>query len=295
MREYFQATDYISQSFLKQALGKKYSNPNKIGTYTDSLLTAPEELDTYKVYDEGITPARRQLMEQLFNNNYNLTVTDIDKYYYEFPDQPIYGNGKYSTERILKDLKEYEGYWNLLSQGYVVLIPEEVKAAKHMQEVFNSHPATNYLKNAKTQVPVFNDDFHGFRVKGLLDFQEETSRITDLKTVYSIKAWKKNFWMFRYDIQLAWYYDISYSNLPPRIIFLAPDAKYPVVVELQPTTLMVGRSGADRVVDTFKKNGKTYHRTEYFYGYQDLLFQYGKLIGVYSPDYQSRAEGVIKI
>lgn len=281
--DYYSTKGYISQSELKRLIGKEYDNPSNLGNFVDALATNPEEVADFALIQSKIPPALKKLMETIFLLSEDITNDSIE----EANRLVGYGKGRYKTERIKGELMKHIDFWEELYTDKILLSREEYDQGHRLARLLDSHPKTQFLKHAQKQVEIYNEDFHGFKVKGLLDYRLEDSTVVDLKTLYSITAYRKNFWKFRYDIQTAWYRDISYSDKNPFIVFVAPDADYPIIVRVSTPTIMLGRHGGYVVDQQFEIGGKMYPQRKYRYGYMDLLNRYKQLKNLdftYEPD-----------
>lgn len=270
-KEDYYKSPYISQSDLKQLIGKPYDNPSLLGSLTDVMITDPEDLPNFLISKSSVTPAIKSILDNIFVNHAELNLKTVQSCAGD------YGKGKYELDRIYKDVMKHEDYFEELLTGKQVVTQLEWDNAVKMTNIVNNHPRTQFLKDTQKQVAILNPSFYGYKVKGLLDFQAEDGGVIDLKTLYSMSAYKENFKKFRYDFQLTWYKDISDSKPPPKIVFVAPDADYPIVVQLRPETMLMARNGGYRITETLEIVGKTYKTREYVYGYMDLLRQYDKL------------------
>lgn len=271
--DYYSTKGYVSQSELKRLIGKEYDNPSNLGNFVDALATNPEEVADFALIKSKITPSLKELMTKIFYVSDEITNDSIE----EANKTVGYGRGRFKTDRIKSDLLKYIDFWEELYDGKIILTKEEYDQGHRLSRLLASHPKTQFLKDAEKQVAIFNEDFHGFKAKGLLDYRLQDTTVVDLKTLYSMAAYRKNFWKFRYDIQTAWYSDISYSNKNPFIVFVAPDADYPIIVRVSTPTLMLGRYGGDVVKEQYIIGGKMHNQTTYRYGYMDLLRRYKQL------------------
>jgi hypothetical protein len=290
---YYADRSYISQSSLKSALGVVYDNPSNLGNIVDMFCTSPEEEDNFLISKSKVTPALKSIWLNIFNNFSGPTDEVILK------AMGDYGKGSYDLDRVKKSLFKYEDYYHELNTGKEVVTEEEWSQGRTMANIVFKHPNTQFVKGALTQVAVFNENFYGHRCKGLLDWYLEEQRIVDLKTVFSIKAIYKNWEAFRYDIQGVFYHDLIGAKLPPRFIFVAPDADYPVVIEMLPESMLMAREGGLVRKEVWVINGKEIASQYYRYGYKDLLSRYEYITGIRhtfpANDYETIIHGIKKL
>lgn len=272
--DYYSNTDYISQSDLKRVIGKPYDNPSEVGNLVDMMCTEPHRKDEYLVTKSKVTPALKALWDKVIIYCDEITPESVFK-----TNNGVYGNGssKYTVERIYKDLMKYEDYKEDFMTGKKVVTPTEWFESERMATIIQKHPRTQFLKDAETQVDIYNDNFYGHKVKGRLDYWLNKNQVIDLKSVHSMAFYKKNLWKFRYELQTTWYSDISGSTKRAMIVFVAPDADYPLVIKLKPETMLMARVGGYRINETLVVQGKKYPQKKYVYGYLDLLTQYEEL------------------
>lgn len=293
MAQDYYSHPYISQSQLKALLGKKYDAVGMVGSLTDAMCTEPEKVREFKISNVKPTDDVRRVLNCMYESNHKvIDVSSVEMC------RGTYG-GNWSNERVVKQLLKYQEYLNDLHSNFTIVTEQEWDQAEHMTKVLKTHPHTQFIKDAYTQVDVYNDDFHGIQAKGRLDFLTKDKRVVDLKTIASIKNVWKNYNSFRYDLQLTWYHDISHARLMPRIIFVAPDADYPIILELSEGSLEAARHGCLVTTETWKVKDKEYPSTYYRYGYMDLIRQYHRLRKIDYPippnNYEQITYGITKI
>lgn len=248
---------YISQSDLKSK-GNSDTQFTQRGNRVDCLITTPEEYSTtYYISKANPSDAIRNLLEDIYKH-WDQKEEDILLYKDLVMDRVEvnkYGNGKYSWETIQKRLDTE--YWQDLikAKDRIVITEQEHEEAVKMANIVKNHPFTKdfFSRNIKYQHEIYNDDFNGIGVKGLVDIKiEEDSRTyIDIKTIYNHDQWYDQFRKYRYDIQLPFYADIDIDERPLDkliYIFVDPIHDYPIVYEMEDQIIEQGRYGKTKYV-----------------------------------------------
>lgn len=289
---------YVSQSDLKKYTSKPFDEGNILGTLVDQLCTSEESFSEsfdanaeffkdlgYTLHTHEVSRTVHSLLSRIAKYG-ELNVANVERAN-QFEN---YGQGKFTPKSVLKRMQKYKEYFELLRTRATLITENDVRQAISVSKVVLEHPRTQFLKEGLTQQAHYRTGFYGLNVKCLIDYEFE-NRVVDLKTVYSISAVYTNFWKYRYDIQTTWYSDITKKSEVPLIVFVAPDAEYPVILELLPSTMESARFGGHEVVRIVRLRDQLHHIEKYLYGYLDLirLFKRNKgLDDTESRDYNER-------
>lgn len=302
--EEYRSHPYISQSDLKNQ-GSSSTPSTKRGNLVDCLITTPEEFDsTYKITKASPSDTIATLLENIYQH-WDQKEEDL-LLYKELILQEVnkinYGNGTYSWNTIVKRLDLV--YWeDLIKSSGKILVPEvEYLAGVRMAEIVKKHPYTKdfFKREVKFQHAIFNDDFEGLGVKGLVDvkIEEDTRTYIDIKTIYNHDFWWKNFKEYRYDIQLPFYEDIDTDDRPLGqliYIFVDPIHDYPLVYEMEDPIIHQGRYGKDKYIIGYVNddiNMPVYKRLRSpVKGYYELIEEYKRRLLLDIPSEHELTKG----
>ncbi len=263
MENYFDKPG-ISQSYLKSLM----TGPSKgsgVGSLTDALVTG--EIHDYVPIDKMPSDALAPLFKYALDNFKEIT----DKTLIQANKFINYGKGKYTDKQIGSYADTYYDYIQALLKKQTPISREQFNVCESHAELFESHPSTQFLKDYDKQVEIFKESPYG-TLKGKLDFFKEGS-VVDFKTVASITLARRHFYDFRYDFQLAFYNmltDTPLEETDTKVVFMAPDCPYPVVLTVKYTTLLTGRDGA-YTQTSLRIGNETYTNERKIWGYQEIL------------------------
>lgn len=259
----YRAHPFISQSELK---GKNLSNSPSLqrGNVLDCLVTNPEEFnDIYEVVKKVPTPAIKNICD-LFYDRWDMIETDIFKYrepLMKVVTELDFGKGNYKWERVKSEIEKKGGleYWNLLvTTGKIVITEKDKVEGQKMANKILKHKFTREFFEGDYertfQHEIYKENFYGLDVKGLVDLKltDETYRhYIDIKSIFNHKFWAKNFFEYRYDIQLPFYADIDEDPLPlGKLIYIFVDNihPYPIVYEMEDFVINMGKYGQSKYI-----------------------------------------------
>ncbi len=208
------------------------------GSLLDFLMLSPDEVDDY-FYSCPTPTSTSDIMQKILEKLWITTKTDLldvagdieledsyqDEYIISIAEEFNYGNGKYSKERVLKEVRKQVDYYNFLklANGRVVISLSDNLLALEKKNVLLK---TDYTKDFFIQKEgeylyhhlqiVVEEDIIGR--KGELDIlrivpEEKTIYIADLKTTHTISSFIENVRKFSYATQIGFYRDLVWEVL----------------------------------------------------------------------------------
>lgn len=280
----------LSQSTLKGLMNKKQEVKSVLGTLVDDMATSPADLDDYIKTDIKVSPKIKDVLDRIYLAKLPLNKQSILKHIGD------YGGTTYTATTKVKHVMAYEEYFNLMLGGKKIVTNDEWDLAEQMVNVLHTHPLTQYLKDGVNQVAKFSE-INGVQVKCLLDY-DFGDEFTDLKFVYSMKEARASFWKYRYDFQAAWYQETTGYKKLPKYVFIAPDADYPLVLQVSQPTLDMGKYGGMVYTETYETNNQIWPVGYYRYGFLDLMREYERLTNAqsfYPHDFEQITKGYTTI
>ena len=217
----------------------------------------------------------------------------------------IFDTRKKQQNTIMKGVDKAQDYWEELVKGVgKTIITKEYwlncrKAADNLlTNQFTKHHFENTLfADIQYQIPIYDEIEYVYkkddtsdlvRRKGLLDLfiideAHKTVQFKDLKTTsVTPDEWWKMARKFRYDFQVAWYYDIiqnlfpEYRQLLPELIvysFAAPNKPFTKIINLD--DLHIGRHGCNLQKSFIRYEGEVVEPIEErIVGWEECLSRY---------------------
>lgn len=260
--EAYRRHPFISQSQLK---GNKSSNSPSLqrGNVLDCLVTNPEEFDDIYLVDKVPTPAIKNIIDILYSrwDRIEPDLLKLKELVMKIVEETDYGKGAYNWDRIVKALEKGGiKYWNkLVETEKIIITKKEKEEGLRMSKIILEHNFTKEFFNTtdykkEFQYEIYRENFNGLDVKGLVDLKlsdDITRTYIDIKSIFNIKYWTKNFFEYRYDIQLPFYADIDEDE---RIIdkliyiFVDPIHSYPIVYEMEDFIINTGKYGQRKYI-----------------------------------------------
>lgn len=283
----YREDDSISQSFLK-SVSKNDTKTKKsdsesvamgMGQLVDAMLLTPQLVN--EVYHLSEVVAPKPLIKKTIDKVFE-EIGEWDNLAF-IETYRLFSEAKNPTKEdtIMKGINEAEYYWNALVEGIgrtTITKDYWLNCRKAVDNLltnpFTKHHFENTLfADIQYQVPIYDEISFKFQEvangqtyfrdriikrKGLLDLliideAHKTVQIKDLKTTSSTPdEWWKYARQFRYDFQMAWYYDIveklfpNHRQLMPELVvysFAAPSKPFTKV--LSHDDLMIGRNGVN--------------------------------------------------
>lgn len=306
--EDYRNSDALNQSFLKACgandLKVKKNDSETIatmrGSLTDVLTLTPELQDEF-YYFSKLDKAPPPQIKECLDNAFEITSEwDLTLLLEQFR---LVSNLKSKDDVILEKIKAWEEYWQDLidGQGKKIITQDYWNICNNARNILLTHPFTKHhfentlFADIQYQIPIYdtiefvvNGITYTVDRKGLLDFfiideVHKTVQFKDLKTTSSTPTeWFKYARQFRYDFQVAWYYDIiqnlfpDYRQLMPELVvysFAAPNKPFTKVMTID--DLHMGRNGCNIQKSFVEYDGGIVEPiTERIMGWEECLSRY---------------------
>lgn len=298
--EEYQNNPALNQSKLKKLLSnnpkdffeEKESSGFLFGSAVDCLLTHPEDFDDeYFVYSIDKMPSESII--KICDDYYNIKGSDEielmsdNNLLYSIIQKNEFGNKTWSKEKLCEQVKQkgLEYYKIINEKGNRTLVTQETmqKVQEVAGNIKNTFPEFfNNDYKMEYQLPLYGK-FDDIEIKGLLDMvaideKTKTIKIIDIKTTYdNVLNFNYEMKKYRYDIQMAWYFELARQNYPINYVFecyflveSTSNPGTPVLLKCENEILDIGTFGYNKYSELSILNEK--QEKEYkIEGYYDLI------------------------
>jgi hypothetical protein len=284
---------YYRKYVLREKVEEKNNQAITVGRVVETLLIDPEEFDN-RFYMSGIVSAPTGLMlafvEALYSSVKKYTKHDDLTVDFETCLEEAYIESKFKIkiEAVLGKFKDSDAeiYFNEIlavrSKNLTVITLKDVTNAEKIVAELQYNPITRDIVNLKTseryevlnQLQIHNYEYLEHRFKSMIDkvivdHKEKTIEPYDLKCVWAVEGFYKEYYLYRRTyIQMLLYYQACISLTKPGCRFAGYTVKLPVLLVcdstayFSPLLYTLTEKDLQDALNGFEVNGKFYEGVE---------------------------------